>query len=176
MKFIGMAAALALVVATGAVPAAADKDVRLVGCVVKADNGYVLTNVKAVTDAPETAGATGTANPAQAPTSAVLSRTFYWLEEDDDLKDHVGHRVEVAGELEDVDRGQISVEREGGMIELEFKVEGDKKVTVKVPDTPAAAATAPVGTSGVTDRERDLDVVVKKLDVKSVKMIASTCS
>ena len=172
MKLMYFAAALAVAAASTAVSAAADEDITLVGCVVKADNGYVLTNVVAT---PHVIGtAVATAAPAQ-PTSAAPIRTFYWLEEDDDLEGHAGHRVEVVGELEDIERGQISVEREEDMIELEFKVDGDKKVTVKVPDTPAAAA-AVVGTTGtVTDRERDIAVKVKKVDVKSAKVLAQSC-
>jgi len=173
MKLMYFATALALAAASTAVSAAADEDIKLVGCVVKADNGYVLTNVVATPNVTGAAGAAAT--PAQTTLPAAPIRTFYWLEEDDDLEGHAGHRVEVVGELEEVERGQISVEREKDMIELEFKVDGDKKVTVKVPDTPAAAA-AVVGTTGtVTDRERDIAVKVKKVDVKSVKVLAQSC-
>jgi len=42
---------------------------------------------------------------------------------------------------------------------------------VKVPEAPAA-----VGTSGVTDKEQDYKVVVRKIDVKSIKVLSSTCS
>jgi hypothetical protein len=178
MKLMLFATALALAAGTTAVPAAtanADNDVKLVGCVVKADDGYVLTNVVATPHVIGTGGATPMPTPAPAPAAAEPIRTFYWLEDDDDLEGHAGHRVEVVGELEDIERGQISVEREDDMIELEFKVDGDKKVTVKVPDTPAAAA-AVVGTAGtVTDRERDINVKVKKVDVKSVKVVAQSC-
>ena len=174
MKLMYLAVALAVAAPTTAVSALDDKDVKLVGCVVKADDGYVLMNAVATPHPMGTAEAVAAAH-AHSPTPAHPIRTFYWLEEDDDLEGHAGHRVEVVGELEEVERGQIAVEREQDMIELEFKVDGDKKVTVKVPDTPAAAA-AVVGTTGtVTDRERDIAVKVKKVDVKSVKVLAQSC-
>lgn len=174
MKLMYLAVALAVASASTAVSAGADKDVKLVGCVVKADDGYLLTNAVATPHTMGTAAAVAPA-PAHALAPADPIRTFYWLEEDDDLEGHAGHSVEVIGELEEIERGQISVEREQDMIELEFKVDGDKKVTVKVPHTPAAAA-AVVGTTGtVTDRERDIAVKVKKVDVKSVKVLALSC-
>lgn len=176
---IGTAAVLALAIAPLAAqqprtghPHHEDQRVTLTGCVVKADDGYLLTNVAPPPDAARPVGTTGAADSAP----AFTGRIFYWLEEDDDLEGHAGHRIEVIGEIEDIDDGTVSIEREEGMIELEFKVEGDKKVTVKLPDTPEAAARTPAGTRGaVTDRERDHEVKVKKVDVKSVRMISERC-
>jgi hypothetical protein len=57
------------------------------------------------------------------------------------------------------------------MIEIEFKADGERKVAVKVPETATT-----VGTSGsVSDREKEHRVVIRKIDVKSVKVLASTC-
>jgi hypothetical protein len=54
---------------------------------------------------------------------------------------------------------------------VEFKVENEKKITVKLPP-----GNAPVGTAGaVGDKEVDVPYVVRKIDVESVKMIASVC-
>lgn len=79
--------------------------------------------------------------------------------------------VELKGELEgDIEKGEVSIEREGGMVEIEFKADGEK-ITVRAPELPAA-----IGTTGaMTDRERDHDFIVRKIDVESVKMIAATC-
>ena len=72
---------------------------------------------------------------------------IYWLDDDDDLEEHAGRRVEVRGEIEgDIDAGEIEVERENSMIELEIKAKGET-ITVKLPDTAATIPTA-VGTSG----------------------------
>jgi hypothetical protein len=69
-----------------------------------------------------------------------------------------------------VERGEIEVERENGMIELEIKADG-RQANVKLPDVPSA-----IGTSGsVKDREVELPYVVRKLDVKSAKSLAPSC-
>ena len=173
MKLIGMGAAMALAMSASLAAQQApahgdhdDKKVTLTGCVVKGNGGYMLTNTSAAGMHASHGAHTTAASP------EIAGRTFYYLDDDDDLEKHAGKRVEVEGELEgDVEKGTISVERENGMIELEFKVDGDKKVTVKVPELPAA-----VGTSGaVTDREQDHHFLVKKLEVEKVKVLADSC-
>jgi hypothetical protein len=57
------------------------------------------------------------------------------------------------------------------MVEIEFKAEGERKVTVKVPDTRLVVSTS----DGIGDREKDYRVVIRKIDVESVKVLASTC-
>ena len=150
------------------VNATRDDKVTLVGCVIKGDGGYVLSN------AADAWGPSTTGSPATTVTSAsnVAGRVFYWLDDDDDLNEHAGRKVEVVGKLEkEIDKAMVSVEREDGMIEIEFKADGERKVTVKVPEVPAM-----VGTSGeVSDREKAHRVVIRKIDVNSVKVLASTC-
>jgi hypothetical protein len=97
---------------------------------------------------------------------------LYWLDDDDDVVERMmGQLVEIAGEVEgDVEKGEIDIERENGMIELELDADG-RKATVRLPDVPSA-----VGTSGsVSDREVEVDYTVRKLDVKSAKSIAPSC-
>lgn len=147
-----------------------NKEVTLQGCVVKGDGGYVLMNV-----APETVAAAVEARTPSTPQpsgTVMPGRVLYWVNDDDDLENYAGQRVEVRGELKgEVEKGNISAEREGSLVELEFKIPGDKKVTVKVPDVPAA-----IGTSGtVGDKERDIPFIVRKIDVDSVKTIAAVC-
>jgi hypothetical protein len=181
MKPMGFGAALAVGLATtvtaaqiASAPAQRDagdkKDVTITGCVVKGDGGYVLTNVAEVTSAAAVAG--GMPSTPQPAGTVMPGRILYWLNDDDDLAEHAGHKVEVKGELEgEIEKGKVSAEREGGLVELEFKVEGDRKVTVKVPEVPAT-----IGTSGaVGDKEVDFHYIVRRIDVDSVKMLASTC-
>lgn len=200
MSFKGFCAAAALAVGLGGsaaaqqaavgatpVPTGDDKEVMITGCVVRGDDGgYVLSTVgEAVTvqTSRTTVGTSGTTttttttttspNPAIPPEGR---RIIYWLDDDDDLIEaHAGQRVEVQGKIEgDIDRGEIEVERENDMIELEIKAKGEK-ITVKLPDTPAANNSA-VGTSGtVTDKPKDVPFAVRKFDVKKVKMIAPSC-
>jgi hypothetical protein len=181
MKRMSLVAAIALTAGLTAISATAQsvatatpqqdkKDVTITGCVVKGDGGYVLSDVLPENSA--AAAVAGTPSTPQPAGTVMPGRVLYWLHDDEDLADHAGQKVEVRGELEgDIEKGNISAEREGGLIELEFKIEGDKKVTVKVPDVPAT-----IGTSGaVGDREKDFAFVVRKIDVDSVKMISSTC-
>ena len=181
MKRMSLVAAIALTAGLTAISATAQsvatatpqqdkKDVTITGCVVKGDGGYVLSDVLPENSA--AAAVAGTPSTPQPAGTVMPGRVLYWLHDDENLADHAGQKVEVRGELEgDIEKGNISAEREGGLIELEFKIEGDKKVTVKVPDVPAT-----IGTSGaVGDREKDFAFVVRKIDVDSVKMISSTC-
>jgi hypothetical protein len=163
-----------------------DKEVTLTGCVVKGDGGYVLSGIgpgftiETTRTTVGTAGSTTTTTTTSAtPGSPVIPsperRVIYWLDDDDDLEEHAGRRVEVRGEIEgDIDAGEIEVEREDGMIELEIKAKGET-ITVKLPETAASNPTA-VGTSGtVTDRPQDVPFFVRKVDVKSVKRLADSC-
>jgi hypothetical protein len=197
LRNIGAAAGLALAMSTavaaqqaaavGATPVAVDgKELTLVGCVVKGEGGYVLSGsgpgftvetTRTTVDSGGVTTTTTTTRTTGAPAiPAADQRIIYWLDDDDnELEEHAGQRVEVKGKVEgDVDRGEIEVERENNMIELEIKAKGDK-ITIKLPDTPAANQGA-VGTSGmVTDRPQDIPFLVRKLDVKSVKRIADSC-
>ena len=151
-----------------AISANADDKVTLVGCVIKGEGGYVLSS----TMDPLAPASSGSAANTVTSASSVAGRTFYWLSDDGDLKDHAGHKVEVVGKLENaIDKAKISVEKEGGMTEIEFKADGERKITIKVPNEPVM-----VGTSGAaTDHETDHKVVIRKIDVKSVKVLASSC-
>lgn len=182
---LGMGATLAAqqaAVGTTPVPTGDDNKVRITGCVIKGDDGYVLSAIgEAVTVRTErttvgTSGSTTTTTTTTTTTEAPVvagQRYIYWLDDGDDLEDHAGRRVELIGEIEeDIDRSEIEIERENGMIELEIKANGDK-VKVKLPET---AANAAVGTSGgVTDEPGAIPFRVRKFDVDEVKVLASTC-
>ena len=149
-------AALTLTLFAGAsmpVATAQDRNVTITGCAVKGSgdgDGFLLANT----------------------TDPAAPRILFWLDDDDDeVQKLMGQLVEVTGEVEgDVKRGEIEVEREGGMIELEIKAAG-RKANVKLADVPSALGTA----GSVKDREVELPYVVRKLDVKSAKSIAPTC-
>ena len=160
-------------VAQGAAAAAQEK-VTLTGCAVRGDgdgDGFLLANTVEQTTrtSPTASGSTVSSS-----TSSEMkpARILYWLDDDDDeVANLMGQLIEVTGEVEgDVKRGEIQVERENGMIELEIKADG-RKANVKLADVPSA-----IGTSGsVKDGEVELPYVVRKLDVKSAKSIAPTC-
>lgn len=95
---------------------------------------------------------------------------LYWLKDDDDLKDHAGHRVEVTGEIEgDVEEGEIEIEREKDGIEIEIKSDG-RKVKATLPPWAAPMATG-VANPPPGDKEIEIKYIVHKLDVKKVKVL-----
>ena len=183
MKRTSLAGAVALAAGLAAalpafVPAAsAAEKVTITGCAVKGDgdgDGFLLANAvertTRTTTAPSVSGTPTTST--STTTEMRATRILYWLDDDDDVLDKlIGQQVEVVGEVEgDVERGQIEIERENGMVELEIKGDG-RKATVKLPDVPSA-----VGTAGsVGDREIELQYVVRKLDVQSARGLSTAC-
>jgi hypothetical protein len=129
-------------------------EMTLTGCVVKGDGGYVLSTggqSLSVQTMGTTAGTKGTPTAASitkaSRDAAPAARIFYWLQNDDAIKDFAGQVVELKGKTTgDLSRGEVEVEIEQGMVELEFKVDG-RQVVVKVPS--AEANTAAAGTSGM---------------------------
>src|SRR4029450_1393524 len=98
-----------------------DQKIKLNGCLVKAEgnDGYLITNLpsepaSSTADRNVTTSAIGTAG--------KFSPVFYWLRNDDDLKQHVGHRVEIEGELKgDIKEGEIKIERKDNWAETQIR-------------------------------------------------------
>ena len=87
------------------------KEITLTGCVQKnADGGYVLTNA---------AGKDGIVG------SYILARLDDSDDALDELKDHVGHRVEIKGKAADRGDGKIRVKTDSGKTESQSEVKGD---------------------------------------------------
>jgi hypothetical protein len=109
------------------------REITVTGCVDRnADGGFLLTNV---------------ANKEGALGSYVLAA------DDDDLKDHVGHRVEIKGKAADQGEGKIKIETKN-----ESKVgDGDKTRTTSKAEVKGDLKGLPY------------------LGVKSVKMLARVC-
>jgi hypothetical protein len=179
MSIAGVMVAAALASGAGTTPllaGGAQEKVTLTGCAVRGNgdgDGFLLANAtEQVTRTTTTPDATGSTVNSTTTREMKPARILYWLDDDDDVVEKfMGQLVEVTGEVEgDVKRGEVEVERENGMIELEIKADG-RKANVKLPDVPSA-----VGTSGsVKDREIELPYTVRKLDVKSAKSIAGSC-
>ncbi|MGE0705910.1 MAG: hypothetical protein AB7P22_18465, partial [Vicinamibacterales bacterium] len=43
----------------------------------------------------------------------LTNRVFYWVDDEEELSKRVGQRVEVRGEIDDFEEGQIEIERDG---------------------------------------------------------------
>jgi len=109
------------------------KDIKATGCVERnADGGFTLTNV---------------ANKDGAMGSYILA------DDEDDLKDHVGHRVEISGKAADKGNGKVTIETETE----HHAADGDKSKT-----------------KSKSQVKGDLKGL-RYLGVKSVRMLASVC-
>jgi hypothetical protein len=158
--------AAAVAVLTSTVPAvAAAEDVKLSGCLVSGEDGdgYLLTNVPGEPAWQRSADATVAPGPVG--TSGTHGTIFYWLDDDDGLKDHVGHVVEIEGELEgDLKKGEIEVDRKDAWTEVKVSSDG-RSLKARVPHTLV-----------VVPANRDsVDVLVRKVDVESVRMRQASC-
>ena len=97
-------------------------------------------------------------------TSGVAGRVFYWLDDDEDFSKHVGQLVEVRGELEDFEKGEIEITRDGAFTEIELDLDG-KEEKARVPS-------AWLGSGGANqDYDVKLDIVARKIDVENVRVI-----
>jgi hypothetical protein len=149
--------------------AAADDAVKLSGCVVRAEDGdgYLLINVPRIP-----AGAPGApAEPVAAATTTigttgVFTNIFYWLDKDDDLMPHIGHQVQVEGDLKgDLKDGQIKIDRKAQWTEIEVESDG-RDMKARVPNASIVAG---------PDADRTLPVLVRRVDVSTVKMLDAAC-
>ncbi len=173
MIAVGLALAVAgpALVGSGAAAAAqGDKEIELTGCVVRDEggDGFLLTNM------PRTptlrAGADPVA-PGPVGTSGSAATIFYWLDDDDELEEHVGHQVQVRGELEgDVEEGEITLARKDDWTEITIESDG-RDLKVRVPQS--LFVVRPAGAARTSDA--DVDVLVRKVDAKDVKMLAASC-
>jgi hypothetical protein len=148
---------------------AADKDIKLSGCVVRAENGdgYLLTNAPGESvwdrarDVPVEPGPAGT--------TGRVGSVFYWLDNFGELKDHVGHQVEVTGELKgDLKDGEIKIDRKAKWTEIEVK-SGEKTMKAQVPESLF------VYPAGAKDSDAKVQVFVRKVEVNKVSMRAASC-
>ena len=140
--------------------------VKLTGCVIKGDgdDGFLLVNIPTLPAA--ASSSTAVATPGPVGTSGSYANVFYWLANDDDLKPHIGHQVEIEGELKgDIKDGELKVERKDQWTEIEIKSDG-RDMKAKVPN---ASVIAPA------DKEAKLNVLVKRVDTDKVRMLSASC-
>jgi hypothetical protein len=148
---------------------AADKRVKLSGCLIRGDGngaGYLLAN-------PPTEPWLNSPGRQVAPsvlgTSGDYATIFYWLDSHGDLKQHVGHRVEVEGDLgDDVKDGEITTERKDNWTDVTVKADG-RTMKAKVPN-------ASIFPASNRDKTRKGDVLVRRVDVERVRMLGATCN
>jgi hypothetical protein len=148
---------------------AADKKVKLSGCLIRGegdDAGYLLANppTEAVLTSPGRQLAPSTVG-----TSGDYATIFYWLGDHGDLRDHVGQRIEVEGDLKgDVKEGEITTDRKDNWTEMTVKSDG-RTLKARVPNTSLFPASN-------RDKEKKSDILVRRVDVERVRMIAALCN
>jgi hypothetical protein len=160
-----------------------DKEVTVTGCLQRgADGNYTLTN--AMLDTAErsgmsttgtsttgttgstagttTAGSTAAGGSTMGSSASSTAASSWILEGGTDLDKHVGHKVQVTGR------------------ELESSKKDDTSTGSTTSGTTSTGSTATTGTTGTSGSEmsghRSGAAAGQKLDVRSVKMIASSCS
>lgn len=166
---LAAATATALVLISGGlaeVRARGADPVTLTGCLVKGEgrDGYLLINAPR---GPVSAGPSpATAAPGTIGTTGVVANIFYWLDHDDDLEAHIGHRVEVDGDLKGHLRdGEIKIDRKDRWTEVEVEADG-RQMKARVPNDSVIAG---------PDADRKLDVLVRRVDVSKVRMLDAAC-
>ena len=97
-------------------------------------------------------------------TAGLVGRVFYWLEDDDDLAKHVGQMVEVKGDLEDFETGEVEIDREDDFTEIKLDLDG-KKEKARVP-------TAWLRGTGV-DRDQEFEIAARRIDVDEVRVLGA---
>jgi hypothetical protein len=124
------------------------------GMLVWSRGDLVMAGVTAIgSDAPNPVG-----------TSGVSGRVFYWLDDDEDLSKHVGQLVEIKGELDDFERGQIKIQRRGEFTEVELDL-GSKEEKARVPTSWLGQPTA--------ERGQEFDIVARRIDVGDVRVLGA---
>jgi hypothetical protein len=155
---------------TAPTPRPDDKTIKLTGCLVKGergDHGYLITNLPSEPASTSSAGASVV--PGSVGTTGAYSTIFYWLDDDDDLERHVGHRVEIEGRVKgDLKPGEIKLERKDNWTEVTVKSDG-RSMKATVPNASLFPA------SPRDDSDRKINALVRKVDVDHVRMVAARC-
>jgi len=159
--------ATAAVVAVSLVPIAAqqpgvsvdDDDVTIRGCVVRAERYTPAEKVPLVWGRNEMLVSMSDPMGLRGRTDNNAGRLFYWLD-DEDLTKHVGKMVEIKGDLKDVEKGEVEVDRKDDYTTIELKFDG-KTEKARIP--------TPWFRSGGPSNDKDYQVVVQRIDVDGVR-------
>jgi len=129
--------------------------VTLQGCVVAGDkkDTYVLGNVREWPMANSDMGKHG--------------RRMYWIDKKgDDMKDHLGHQIQITGKITDVKKSEIEMEDSAKKDGLVVEIEGPGR------NVETTAANAGVAANHGTE---DIPITLLMLKVEELKMLSSSC-
>jgi hypothetical protein len=140
-------------------------DITITGCVARigAPSGSIPDMLVWSQSDIMMAGAAAAGSSASVPigTSGVAGRVFFWV--DEDLSKHVGQRVEVKGDLEDIEKGKIEIEAKGEFTEIELELEG-REETMRVPTA---------WLSPGTPRDAEIEIAARRVDVDDVRILGA---
>jgi hypothetical protein len=145
-----------------------DKDIKLNGCLIKAegDDDYLIANLPS--EPGSSSAADGSVTTTAIGTAGSYANVFYWLGGDNDLKKHVGHRVEIEGQLKgDIKEGEIKLDHKDNWTELQVKSDGHS-MKAQVPN-------AYIFPDPARDKDRKITAIVRRVDVDKVRMLAARC-
>lgn len=107
------------------------------------------------------AAAAGANVPLAVGTAGLAQRVFYWLDDEDELMEHIGRRVQIRGEVDEFQEGEIEIDRDGDFAEIKLDLDGDDE-ELRVP-------IAWLG-GGIRD-DVEFDIVARKVDVNDVDVL-----
>lgn len=135
-----------------------DDDITIRGCVGRVPPGGAAGAQALVW----TRGDIMLSSPSALGSSQLAERVFYWLEDDEDLAKHVGQMIEVKGDLGDFEKGEIEFDKDGDFTKIELKLDGKTE-----------KARVPTAWLGASRGEGEFDIVSRKVDVDSVKVLGA---
>ena len=145
-----------------------DDDITIRGCVRSVDIRAAVPATMLVWTRGDImlAGVTGLGinSPNPVGSTGIAGRVLYWLENDDDLARHVGQMVEIKGDLEDFETGDIEIDRKGDYTEIELDLDG-KEEKARVPTSWLRGTGA--------DRDQEFDIAVRRIDVDDVSVLGA---
>ena len=135
-----------------------DDEITIRGCVGQATPGSRADDRMLVW----TRGDIMLSNPSALRSGQLAERVFYWLDDDEDLSKHVGQMIEVKGDLGDFEKGEVEFDKDGDFTKIELKLDGETE-----------RARVPTAWLGPTRSEGEVDIVARKIDVDSVKVLGA---
>ena len=94
-------------------------------------------------------------------TSGVSDRVFYWLNNEADMSQHLGKRVRITGEVDDFQKGEIEIDRDGDYANVKLEIDNQDE-EIRIPMHFLGR--------GIRD-DVDIDIVARKVDVDDVDVL-----
>jgi len=167
MTRLGIALTIGLVAAAGlrggAAGGAVDDDFTIHGCVTSASAPNIVTPSSFFWSRGDIMLAAAEARPDAVP---MTGRVFYWLDDhdQDDLAKYRGQRVEIKGEMKDIEKGKVKIDRDNDFVKVKLDLDG-KDQEARVP--------ADWVSSWKSDKDQKYDIAVRRIDIHKIKALGA---